>query len=309
MKYLKRIMIFVVCIGLSLMWSTSLYAYNVNLLKTQTAHILPIKNGKLVYYRFGHGTPIVLICGYATNVSSWNRYFLAKLAQHHEVIVFDNRNVGDSLIRSKQYSAADLANDTDQLIQKLKLNKPTVIGISMGGMIAQQLAVAHPNDVGHLVLINTAIAGHQSVPPSKEVEQVILDTPKGAIRRYMIAIKLLSPPSWWVRMAVDLPKNRFEPKSDPALLGVSAETLKQQQQLILAWAKNDKTALQLKKLNIPTLVLSGGSDDVIPPINSNILAKTIPHAKLLRWPEGGHAMIYQYPDELAGAVNWFVINK
>ena len=57
---------------------------------------------------------------------------------------------------------------------------------------------------------------------------------------------------------------------------------------------------------MPVLILNGGADVVIPPVNSIILANTIPQARLMRWPEGGHAMIYQYPEELAGAINDFI---
>lgn len=269
---------------------------------------ISLPQGKLEYYRFGKGTPIILIAGYATNVSSWNKDFLIKLAEQHDVIVFNNRNVDGSFVKSKSYTAADLARDTDQLILQLHLNKPTIVGISMGGMIAQQLAVMYPKQISHLVLINTAISGRYSVEPNPNVKAIILHTPKGKLKRFIVVMKLLAPPDWRLPLAISLIRDRFQPANASNLLGVSESTLKQQQDLILGWAKNNIVAKQLAQLQVPALILSGGADAVIPPINSTILAKTIPHAKLYRWKDGGHAMIYQYPVSIANTINQFLKN-
>lgn len=274
-------------------------------LEKLTPHYLTVNHGRLEYYRFGHGKPIVLISGYATSVTSWNRYFLTALAAKHEVIVFNNRDVGGSLIKSMRYTAEELAEDAHQLIAHLNLKDVTVGGISMGGMIAQQLAILHPRDIRHLVLINTAIAGKQAVPPSTDVEQVILNTPEGLLTRYIVGIRLLTPPAWWIQMTIGLVRDQFKPTASQEM-GVSADTLIKQQQLILGWAGNNKAAKQIKHLTMPTLILSGGSDIVIPPENSDILAKTITHSQLIRWMDGGHAIIYQYPQKVALAINNFV---
>src|SRR3990167_8793698 len=80
-----------------------------------------IQHGHLEYYRFGTGSPIVLIPGYVTDITSWDKQFLATLAEKHQVIVFNNRNVGGSVVKSNHYESQDLAKDTYQLIQKLHL--------------------------------------------------------------------------------------------------------------------------------------------------------------------------------------------
>ena len=148
--------------------------HSVTHLKNIQQQYAPIKNGQIEYYRFGQGSPIVLIPGYVTDISSWNKNFLNVLAQKHDLIIFNNRNVARSVIHSDQYESADLAEDTYQLIQKLKLKDPTILGISMGGMIAQQVAVMHPSSISHLILINTAIAGKQAIHPDPAVEKMML---------------------------------------------------------------------------------------------------------------------------------------
>ena len=132
---------------------------------------MPVQQGQIEYYRFGHGSPVVLIPGYATDVTSWNREFLTKLAEKHQFILLNNRNVAGSPIHSNSYRSEDLANDVYLLIKKLDLKKPAVVGISMDGMIAQQLAVLHQKSLVQLILINTSIAGSQAVHPDPVIEK------------------------------------------------------------------------------------------------------------------------------------------
>jgi pimeloyl-ACP methyl ester carboxylesterase len=274
-----------------------------NLQKTHSEYVA-VKNGNIEYYKFGSGSPIILIPGYATDVSSWDRNFLAALAQQHQVIVLNNRNVGRSSIQSSRYETRDLANDIYQLIQHLSLQKPAILGISMGGMIAQQLAVMHPDKLGQLILINTVIAGRQAIPPVTPVEKQMLDMPTNLLARYLVALKLFFPASSRMQMAYALAVDRFQPKSykeiDPAAI------LPQQRQLVLHWVDDNATAKKISRLNLPVLILNGNADNVIPPINSVILACNIRNSQIVGWKNGGHAMIYQYPIEIANTINHFI---
>lgn len=272
---------------------------------TYTSQTIPIKNGQIEYYRMGKGSPIVLIPGYATDVSSWDRRFLATLATHHQLIILNNRNVGRSFVNSKKYNSKNLANDDLQLIQNLHLKKPSILGISMGGMIALKFAALYPNQISHLILINTAISGNQSVHPTPQVQQAILDMPKNKLKRFPLALNLFFPPTWKTKMGFALVFERFVPKD---LQEINPDIFDTQKQLILNWANDNKTAHQLKNVMVPTLILNGESDIVIPPINSVILAKTFRHSQLLRWREGGHAMVFQFPESLARSINLFIKN-
>lgn len=273
-------------------------------LKQATPHYSAIQNGHMEYYRFGTGSPIVLIPGYVTDITSWDKKFLATLAEKHQVIVFNNRNVGGSDVQSDHYESQDLARDTYQLIQKLHLRKPAILGISMGGMIAQQLAVLYPNKIGQLILINTAIAGKQSVRPDPATEKLMLNMPTSKLGRYIVALKLFFPATQRTQMGVALVFDRFQPKN---YTEINPNTVMSEQRfLVLQWTKDNATAKKLGRLNLPVLVLNGVADSVIPPVNSIILTKTIPHAELMRWQKGGHAMIYQYPESIANAVNGFI---
>lgn len=263
-----------------------------------------VVGGKMEYYQLGKGSPIVLIPGYATDVSSWSSDFLYALAKKHQLIILNNRNVGGSRIHSERYRSSDLANDVAQLIQNVQLKKPTVLGISMGGMIAQQVAVLHPNLVGQLILINTAIAGHQSVHPSPKMEQKLLAIPHNKLGFYNVAVNLFFPSAWKIKMAGKLITDRFQPKNYNEI--DLKRIIPYQHKLLMGWGQDEVTAKKIRLLPMPVLILNGSVDVVIPPINSSILAKTIPHAELIRWKEGGHAMIYQYPKEVAYIIDGFI---
>lgn len=278
--------------------------FSVENLKKITPQYAAIQNGRLEYYRFGHGSPILLIPGYVTDITSWNKRFLAVLAEKHQLIIFNNRNVGGSYVQSDHYQSQDLAKDTHQLIKTLHLKKTTVLGVSMGGMIAQQLAVLYPNEISQLILVNTAIAGKQSIKPSPATEKIMLNMPASKVGRYMVALKSFFPASQRTQMGFVLAFDRFQPKNYTEIN--SDSVISQQRFLILQWTKDNATAKKLGRLNLPVLILNGVADEVIPPVNSEILARVIPHAELKRWQNGGHAMIYQYPENIANVINDFI---
>jgi pimeloyl-ACP methyl ester carboxylesterase len=298
----------VLCLVLSLSGCSSYHPaysnYPLQNLRYEYHRDAPVRNGNIEYYRFGTGSPIVLIPGYLTDVSSWDRNFLVALAQHHDVIVINNRNVGRSVISSSHCDSKDLAEDTSQLIQVLELKKPAVLGISMGGMIAQQLAVLHPKEVGSLILINTFIAGSKAIRPSSQVQQKMSELPSNVVGRYIFAMNLFFPSSSRMQMSYELIANRFLPPDYKPLEAQAVIT--QQQSLVKNWLEDNVTSAKLSHTNLPVLILNGESDAIIPPVNSTVLANTYNHSQLVRWKEGGHAMIYQFPEQLADTINQFL---
>lgn len=123
-------------------------------------------------------------------------------------------------------------------------------------------------------MINTAIAGKQSVRPNSATEKMMLNMPTSKLGRYMIALKLFFPASQRTQMGFALAFDRFQPKSYTEIHADSV--MSQQRFLILQWSKDDMTAKKIAQLHLPVFILNGSADEVIPPINSDILAKTIP---------------------------------
>lgn len=290
-----------------------LYAEVENQISLQDIEAAPIRfasipHGLIEYDRFGFGDPpILLISGFASGLSGWDSSFLITLAQKHEVIVFDNPDIGGSFMVESKYTGHDLADDVYALILQLHLKKPVVLGMSMGGVIAMTLGVRYPQSVGALVLISTAIAGAESIKPSKAVQQAIMHTPKNKLGRYFLALRLMAPPAWWVTVLREFEFHRFQPVDDPTdPVNVSGAALKQQFALLKHWGIDNAMAEKIAQLPMPVLVLTGGQDAVVPTVNSDILEQVIPHSTLIRWQAAGHSLTYQYPVETAAAINEFI---
>jgi pimeloyl-ACP methyl ester carboxylesterase len=124
----------------------------------------------IAYKTFGKGDPIVLINGYSFAMDSWDPILLGKLASNHTVIVFNNRGIGNTTSGAgKESSIAQFANDTAGLLEALKIRKADVLGWSMGGAAAQELALNHHDRVGKLIVYASFCGPVESVRPSQEV--------------------------------------------------------------------------------------------------------------------------------------------
>lgn len=267
-------------------------------------HYATVNNGRIEYYRFGHGTPLILLAGYGTDVTSWNRPLLNVLAQQHEVILPNNRHVAGTVMQAGSYQMSDLANDNYHLIKALHLHKPAVLGISMGGMIAQQLAIQHQSSLGALILVNTGIAGKQAVHPAPEVEKQLLTLPTTALGFYHSALQLFFPPYSRRAMSISLIKDRFLPARYTTMN--RGAVMPEQRRMIQQWAENNEEVKKLQHLHLPVLILSGTADIAIPPGNSMALVRAIPNARLIHWRQGGHGMLHQFPREIGDVINQFL---
>jgi pimeloyl-ACP methyl ester carboxylesterase len=266
--------------------------------------VLKTKHGSIGYFRFGHGSPILLITGYRATMANWNAYFLGELAKNHEVIFYDNRGIGNSSTPNGGYTVNDLASDAATLIRTLNLQDPTVVGWSMGGMIAQQLALNEPSLVGRLVLMSTMPPGRHAVMPSSEVEGVLSGGPGVTFKGVM---DVLFPVNAQQQANQCFRSDMFVPTgySVPSIPG---DVTVAQQSLMRHWKQDDRAYYRLSRLSVPTMALVGTDDAVLPPANSVVLSRVLPHASLLEVKDAGHAMMYQYPRQLADRIDTFIEN-
>lgn len=267
--------------------------------------VLETPNGSIGYFRFGHGSPIVLITGYRASMAEWNAYFLSDLAKHHEVVVFDNRGIGRSQMRAASYSVRDLATDTAELIEGLELKNTTVLGWSMGGIIAQQLAIDEPSLIAKLILLSSMPPGPRAALPPAGVDQVLSGSGSGHFDRVM---EVLFPASVLPGAKACFIDDMFAPEgyAEPHI----TDAVTHDQDLILQRWKHDTQALRsLDRVTVPTLILAGTSDKVLWPRNSIVLRHILPDATLVEVGDGGHAMMYQYPRQLADRIDKFVATQ
>ena len=130
------------------------------------ARTVRTSDGTVGYRIDGSGGRLVLIMGYSGSMDAWRPSFVDILAKHHRVVIFDNAGIGQTQALPSPLSITAMADQTSALIAALQLGPSDVLGWSMGGMIAQALAVRHPDQLRRLVLCATLPGNGQAVPPS-----------------------------------------------------------------------------------------------------------------------------------------------
>jgi pimeloyl-ACP methyl ester carboxylesterase len=240
--------------------------------------------GAVGYRTVGHGPTLVMITGFSAGLDDWAPYFVDALARHFRVVVFDNAGIGQTAALRAPLSVPEMAAQTSALITTLGLGRADVLGWSMGGLIAQSLAVAHPRQIRRLVLAATQ-AGTGKAAPVPAAAQAALDSGNAAA-----ALSVLFPADQSAATNRYLAGILSYPDHYPASPVVRAE----QQTAIERWfAGDDASGHQLGEIRAPTLVADGVEDAVNPVSNDRMLARLIDGARLVLYPGAGHGFLFQ----------------
>ena len=252
-------------------------------------------NIELYYEIHGAGQPLVLISGLGYPLWQWHK-MVPFLAEHFQVITFDNRGVGQSDKPSGPYTAQMLAADTAGLLDALGIEKAIIAGHSMGGFIAQAMALDFPQKVAKLILCSTNFGGPHHVPVTAEAMKVLTDVTSDALTRFKNGLAVSTAPDWSEKnpeMIEDWVKWRVANPIDPAPY---------QAQMAIGFGLMPEAAAfenKLPRLNVPTLILFGAHDKVVPPENASLLAEKISGSKVVILPNAGHF----FPIEVAEAAS------
>jgi pimeloyl-ACP methyl ester carboxylesterase len=261
---------------------------------------IPVDGGQVAYRRLGSGRPLLVLNGLAATSVDWEPSFIGRLASANELVLLDNRGIGASTDDGAVFDIPKLANDTAQVIKTLDLDAPSVLGWSMGGFIAQTLALEHRNCVHKLILLSTDLGGADAELASPAIRAQLTDisgTPHEQARRLL---SLLFP--------ADVAESIYREFGDivaAARAQLAPELVHRQSVAMDSWHRNGAGG-GLRKLRAPTLVATGTEDIVIPASNSLALVNVIPGAWLARFSGGGHAFMAQYPRQLADLINEFL---
>jgi pimeloyl-ACP methyl ester carboxylesterase len=245
------------------------------------------------------GTPLVLIIGYGSTMAEWDPAFVRRLAEHRRVILFDNRGMGNSTGSTRGLTIRRMANDAAGLIRTLKLGKTDVLGWSMGGFIAQQLALADPRRVRRLILASTDPGSSHTVTGKPAVIDVLTNpesTPSEKLPILFPADQQAAGDTWLKAVG-------FQPGITAADFAAPAATLAAQKTATTTgWLGRGKgTYADLTRLHAPTLIAFGTQDVIVPPANAQLLITRIPHAIGMRVRHAGHAFLFQQPTATAVA--------
>ncbi len=246
-----------------------------------------------IHYRIvGEGPPLLLIMGLSGDLSWWEP-LVPYLERHFRLILFDNRGAGLTDKPDMKYTISLFAQDTVGLMDALGIGAAHVFGVSMGGMIAQELALRHPGRVEGLVLGCTHAGGKGFVMPSIEaVQNMTLTRGKSREEIARQTISILFGPRF----------QRESPQTVQAMIRRYVEHPPDRRPFTLQfWAALGHDCHdRLTGIRRPTLILTGDADVLVPPENSSILHDRIPGSRLVILPGAGHAFFIEEPEKTAG---------
>ena len=233
---------------------------------------------------------VLLLTGLGSKRLGWYRQ-LPVFGQVYRTIALDHRDTGDSDPSSGPYTTADQADDAAAVLRALGVARAHVVGISMGGFIALELALRYPDLVEKLVLTGTSAGGSTHVPPGPEMQAMLVQDRTGVEvgelgkRTYT---RIMAPgfaeqnPETMERVAENA---RYRPQTPEMYL--------RQLQACMGHNASDR----LSQIHAPTLVVHGELDPLVPVENGKYLAGHIPGARLVLYPDTGHIAIVERADE------------
>ncbi|MCW3046603.1 MAG: alpha/beta fold hydrolase [Solirubrobacterales bacterium] len=258
------------------------------------AHV-DVDGRELFYRRDGTGEPLLLVQGMSGTHLAWGDAFVGELDRDFDVITYDHRGVGHSARVTAPFSIADLAEDAAGLLDALEIEDAHVLGISMGGMVAQELAVRHPARVRTLALGCTYPGGAEARLTDPAVMHRLAEAIASGDHERALRIGYEAN----VSAAFAGDSANYEPFHEMATqLPVGLEVLMLQLQAIQA----HDAAGRLAGIEAPTLVVHGTEDQMLPVVNGELIARLIPGARLELLPRIGHMFWWEQPQRSAALV-------
>ena len=247
----------------------------------------------------GEGPPICLINGYRLSGAAWPAAFIARLATRWSMIAFDNRGTGRSDRPADGYDFPTQAADVIGLLDALGLARAHVLGFSMGGAIAQELAIRHADRVDRLILFATFCGGVRAEPAPLSVLSRIMVTegmsPEEAARQ---AWPVTYAPDYLAANAAEVERQMRRELAHPTPAFVARRQMDA--------LRNFDSYRRLPRIAAATLVATGTADVLVRPRNAAILAARIPNARLETLADLGHRAIWEAPEEIAGLIGDFL---
>jgi len=245
---------------------------------------LKVNDIQMYYEVRGEGFPLVMIMGINGNADWWDPRMVQELSKNFKVIMFDNRGAGRTDVSNKEYTIKLFADDTAGLMNALGISKAHVFGLSMGGMIAQELVLNYPEKVKKLVLCSTLCGGTKSIPASEEVFGMFIADRSGLSLEEIFRREV---PLLFTEGFIQNKPEFVELFIQRVLIApISSKSFLRR---LYALTKFD-TCDRLPQIRTPTLILHGKRDILVPPENGSILAEAIPNAKLVYFENSAHVL-------------------
>jgi pimeloyl-ACP methyl ester carboxylesterase len=258
---------------------------------------------RIAWYERGRGSALVMLMGTGSTMSEWDPALLRLLARDQRLILFDYPGIGLSGPWRGPRTFDSLADSTAALMDAIGVERANVLGWSMGGFVAQRLAVDHPDRVRHLILAGTNLGGRQTVLGTRAAQRIDSDPDPSDAE----ILHELYPPDdqaegrRFLRRLVTAGRSGEIPDD----FRVPARTTDAQVAAEDPWLRSDRNDRELAGIGVPTLAAAGREDPVVPPVNLQRIAARIPGAELRVFP-GAHAFPFSDRDGFTRAVEELV---
>jgi pimeloyl-ACP methyl ester carboxylesterase len=263
-------------------------------------------NGIEMFYNVrGHGEPLVLIMGLGGGHLSWFFQVLA-FKRHYRIVTFDNRGIGGTSRPSEPYTIRTMADDTVSLMDHIGISSAHVLGLSMGGMIAAEMAVNYPDRVRKLILASTPTGRGETGDASSVVLSALglgedasgrIDVEGLQSRRLLDSVNSRAFNKRWFRWLAS-------PVVRVYMRRVGGEGAVRQFEASL----NHRTLDRLYLITAPTLVMTGTDDRLVPPSCSEAIASHIPGSRLVKFEGGSHTLIAEMRSRFNDEVLEFLVD-
>jgi pimeloyl-ACP methyl ester carboxylesterase len=274
---------------------------------TAPTQFLQIGEQRYAYRRFGSGSthPLLLLQHFTGTLDNWDPAVTDSLASSREVILFDNAGVGRST-GQVPVTIAGMANHAFAFLDHLGVTTGDVLGFSLGGMIAQQMAQDRPSIFRRMILVGTAPRGGEDIM-HLEKPTLARHLADPSLRGYAVLQKLFFAPSESSQAAGAAFVQRLSQRKEDRDPASGPEVAAAQVAAFRDWERfGGERFAELRRIRQPTLVVNGIHDEMIPIPNSYRLSQHLPNAVLMIYPDSGHGSLFQFHESFVRQANAFL---
>ncbi len=255
-------------------------------------------NGFNLYYEIhGEGFPLLMILGLSENVYWWDPPLIEELSKSFKVIVFDNRDVGRSDKTEGELTCKMMADDIVGLMDALDINRAHILGHSMGGYISQELVLNYPERVERLILCSSGCGGSKAPLINPKTLRFLMKLSRREHTRKLVEEGV--PHMFSDDIIKNNPEYIDKKIDDILIIPTGPDVFKRQ-------IASFNSYRRLKNIKVPTLILHGKKDIILPPGNAEIFAEKISGAKLIYFENSAHMIFMEEPVKFAEIVLEFL---
>jgi len=232
-----------------------------------------------------------MIQGTSENVYTWDHPVIDELSKHFKTVIFDKRGVGRSDKLEGDLTVEIMAANLLGLMDALNINQAHILGHSLGGIIAQELALNNPERIKKLVLCSTTCGGSKAEMPSMATQSIM---GRLASRGHTKLLVKKAMPHTFSKKFIDENPEFIEKKTNDFLIMPTEPPTFQAH--IAAWGRYN-SCRKLKNIDIPTLIMHGKQDMIVPFSNSELLAEKLPNAEVVHFDSSAHMIHSEEPDK------------